>query len=259
MRKKSSVMLLGLMGVIIAVSIYFFVYKNKGQILDISKYTQVYSNGWFEYSFKYPLGFKIVFEDTPPIFGSGVNVRNKNDSLICSVELFRKKPYHAEYIDQISPLKTNLAFTTNGLTWQKQRIESNNLLYGFKSTIWIAQTEEFMIKVLADKQSEEAFCEGMVVTLTTTTDQAVESAVSAQSAKQVALDYAKVNYPDKQYLEGWFVNDMEKPDRDALLGSDNAMVIFSNSIHPKFPEPKYLKLSKDTGNWKVIGVSDHRN
>lgn len=259
MRKKRLVMLLGLMGIFIAVFVYWIVYKSKLQVLDTSKYTQVYSNGWFEYSFKYPPGAKIELEDTPPLFGSGVQVMNREGSFTCSVELYRKKPYHDEYIDQISQLKTNLTLTTKGLTWQKKRIQSSGILYGFNSTIWIAQTDEFMIKVLADKQSEEAYCEGMVATLTTTTDQTAESAVLAQSAKLVALDYMINVYPDKKYLQGWFVYDKEDTNRDALLGSNKAVVMVSNFVYPKFPEPKYLMLSKDTGDWKVISVSNYRN
>lgn len=259
MGRQRKFLVIGLGIVLIAIILGSLIFRLKSQpVNDVSRHTMVYSNGWFEYSFKYPRGAKITFESTHPTYGSGVNISKEGASFTCSVELYRKVPYRDRYIDQISPLKSNLSMTGNGLTWQKQRIEKKDFLYGFKSTIWITQTPQFMVKVLAGEQTDEAYCEGIVVTFTTFVDKSVASAVSSLAAKQVAEDYAKANYPDKKYLEGKFIYTNDEWIRDAFSVSDQAMVMVSNASYPKFPEPKYIKLSKSSGNWRVEEASDHR-
>ncbi len=213
-----------------------------------AEFSNVYSDGWFEYSFRYPNNAKITRGDAPS-FGAGVYIYRQGERVpICNLELYRNWPYHDNYIDQTyGRITPDEVLTFNGLVWKRERIQNNSFIYGFKSTVWFALTKEYMYKVIAQERRNEEFCRKILSTVNPVLDTSIQSAVESQQIKKLALDYAKTNFPDKHFFEGSSLN-------------NNAVVMFSSAttIDQLSDSSKFVHLAQSSGKWTVTRVLDHR-
>lgn len=254
MNQKGIAPLIIILGVFVVVSIIVgYLYIFKMQSLNISEFTQIYSNGWYGYSFKYPqnAGLRTVLGSS-----NGIDVRLSQTGVggsSCSVEVSPRDSQFTKRIDD--PQKV---ITFNNISWKKERYVSlpNDILYRYAGARW--QTIKDKLAYTFDStQDNEQVCEAIISTFNFSTDSSVQSALEAKNAKDVGILYAQTKYPNMFFLEGNFVNNFENQSTPEGIQdfTTNALIYFANSGNATLQEQVKLKMEKMDSKWVVLGES----
>jgi hypothetical protein len=211
--------------------------------------TNLYSNGWYDFTFRYPEKADLFIVQPIPTNGYSIAIGKSVGKNTCQFDLYSRND---NYADQLNNSSYPSSVTFGNVLWEKERFKDNSLFYGFDSFIWTTRTNAYQAKMIAYDKSDERYCENILSSVSFKADKSVLSAREAIKVKEAALNYANEVYPDKKFMEGkFFIND-----HDALGISKNAYVKLSNSYSSVYPEPKYLNLESEDGVWQVKSVSD---
>ncbi len=245
---------------VIAGTLFVLTKRNKSLVdeksFDKSEFTQVYSNGWYDYSFKYPPGAVIKYA-IGSVNGKGdtIDVRQypigNDKSYPCSITV---SPKDSQFTQEIEKTQKSISF--NGISWAKEKFisQQESALYRYPGVVWQAEKNQ-LTYTFNSHQGSEQWCEAVISTFKFSVDSSVESALESVRAKEAALLYSQKKYPKMFFLEGRFVNDFERTgDQLGVLDfSTNALIYLADSGNATLQEQVRIKVSKQKDKWVVVG------
>jgi len=237
--------------------------------LDTSSYTNVYSDGWHEYAFKYPkdatVGYSLgglnreVFGEEGEIPNQALSVKTnpsgKGQNTFCSLEVSTLSRQGGDYG---SVEDTTSTIELNGIQWKKNKYTSNpgSVLYEFKGVVWQSEKDNFRY-VFGMQQDNEQWCESIISTFQFGVDSSVPAAQKAKMAKDAALMYAAKNYPNKIFVEGHFLyNTKGEQKLNVLDYTEKARVAISESTNSNYQNSVGIRLIETNNQWMVTGEVD---
>lgn len=271
MRSTSTrwIIILSLVILIAGLAIYFL--QSYTQHFDTSRYTQIYSSGWYGYTFRYPQEANI--SDPLNIYGRKVDIflttkdsSNPPTCILTTDRYLGQERYSGD--SEKTPVGT---LTFNNISWSKEKYVDNpgEILYEYKGVVW--KTEKNNITYLFEsRRKDEKWCESIVSTFELSVHPSKPLAVEAQKTKQAALLYAKEKYPEKIFYAAGFLyantsifdsNYNTPPSTPSLENSIRAEVrvgdpmVIRNPIIYKPGWSKSIFVNKNNGVW-VVDESD---
>lgn len=230
--------------------------------IDTNNFNNKYSNGWYDFSFRYPdsaeiqepLGHK--YQDKGDIIVSyEVDVREILSGIPgskpCTIKVYPVGNQFAPNIDN------DVIVNLGKYQWKKKKYVSDpwDVLFRYEGVIWVIEKNGY-IYVGRSQHDNEKWCEAILSTVDFRADDAVETARQASNAKGVAMLYINQNYPGMKFKTGYFIVTSNFSSTSILNSTDSAIVEFAESPNTKRLETKALQLGYDSGKWIVLGETD---
>lgn len=261
-RKISIKLLISVLIIIFVFNLYHFFNTRK---IDTSLFSNIYSNGWHEYSFKYPSDYFIEYSLGAPnreVYGAEGEIPNEKIGImvgpkgsgkgtICTLaaSVINEKIKDYESHDQIE---------LGGIMWKKQKYISNkgDWMYEYKGINWQTENRNFSF-LFQSHQDDERICEVIISTFQNRVDPSINAAVEAKIVKDKAMAYASTNYPNKIFVEGHFLYDTRTGQKLNVFDSTYAArVVVSDKEAKNFKNSVGILLSKQNGEWLITGETD---
>ncbi len=254
---------------ILIFAIKTFLNIQKSTPINTSNYTNVYSNGWYGYTVRFPSNYYILYGNSG-IPGS----LGRNGEIITSKIDFRDKPMGKGYPCTVSVITGKFSFEQpmedlsdtkplifNGITWHKLKYTSlpGNALYEYKGVKWQAENGS-LVYLFQSSQDNERQCESIVSTLSFSIDQENESAKDSEKIKKMAIDYASNKFPDLIFNSGAYVarTPQNRGESVGILNATNeAIVTFIDpSKNNIYENSKNIFFSKVNRIWQIASVAN---
>lgn len=243
----------------------YFVFINNG-IAVPSPFNEIYSDGWYGFSFNYPKGGEVFspFADSEKnrlfIPNSGVRMfdkgRNNMKEYPCDVNIgFEMGNSRSE--DDLSTV------SYKGITWNKSLHIGGKDFYDSSTASWQTENNGYVYTVTTGLQSEK-LCESLVSSFSFSLRKKTPEVAEAAVVRKAAEEYVNLRYSDKGFVAGSFIEESYlkggEITRTARV-TDFAITAFDElhfASQHQASDRKPLILQKINGTWTVIDEPDTR-
>lgn len=238
--------------------------------------TNTYSDGWYEYTLRYPkdgsiyqMGYfnKSTSDFDQKLVPSEVDIRIIGKGKVENVSL---PPFsqtclvrHSVADDPVLGIAGDSSVVFNNLTWNKQKVNPNYSNWkAYSGIMWQTNGGGLLYRVETSADfKEELLCEKIVSSFENKIDPSIPEAVEAGDAKKAAMAYASKNYPNKVFVAGSFYEDQLANNviHRTLVPTNTAVVAVSDivswdSFFRPDANPTAIKVLKQNGTWTAVGI-----